>query len=226
VRGPRADSASTAEAADAGASLTAVKGHQDYPPDEFDAAANEERPRGVHRAPRSWLSRWGALLAVLVLFPVLAFGVVTWLSGWEGLQRDPAVVEQPEAQEPEAVEPTEPEQPEDAGETPAEETPEETPEPPPLPEPDLAAPVVVLNATNIGGLASGGAGRLQDAGFTSVTSGNWDQADPPTSVVLYADPADEGTAGAVAAALGLTTVELSDDVDRVTAVLWTDYAPE
>lgn len=203
-----------------------MKGHQDYPPDEFDAAAQEERPRGVHRAPRSWMSRWGAVVAVLLVFPVLAFGLVTWLSDWEGLQRDDAVVQPELPQDPDPVDPTVPEEPTEEPEEPVEETPEPTPEPPPLPEPDLDAPVVVLNATGTSGLAGGGAGRLGEAGFTSVTSGNWGQADPPSSVVLYADPADEGTANAVAEALGIGTVELSDDVDRVTAVLWTDYQPQ
>lgn len=207
-----------------------MKGHHEYPPDEFDAAAQEERPRGVHRAPRSWWSRWGALVAVLVVFPVLAFGVVTWLSGWEGLQRDGTAVEQTGAEVPaEPSEPTEPTAPTAGAEQPpAEETPtaEPTPEAPPVPEPDLAAPVVVLNATTTSGLAGGGAGRLEDAGFSAVSTGNWQEDDPSSSLVLYADPADEGTANEVAATLGITVVELSDAVDGVTAVLWTDYAPQ
>ncbi|EYR61910.1 hypothetical protein N866_14360 [Actinotalea ferrariae CF5-4] len=209
-----------------------MKGHHDYPPDEFDAAAQEERPRGVHRAPRSWWSRWGALVAVLVVFPLLAFGVVTWLSEWEGLQRDGTAVEQPQVGASQPAEPAEPAEPTEPGpvegeQPPAEESPTEpAPEPPPLPEPDLSTPVVVLNATGRGGLAGGGAARLEDAGFTAVTSGNWDDEDPAASVVLYADPADQGTAAEVAATLGIALVELSEAVDGVTAVLADDYVPE
>lgn len=206
-----------------------MKGHYAYPPDEFDAAAQEERPRGVHRAPRSWGSRWGALVAVLVFFPLLAFGVVTWLSDWDGLQRGDVTAEQGQdggaGEEPDdGAEPTEPATEAPAEETPAEEpAPEPPPEEPPLPEPDLAADVAVLNATGTAGLAGGAAERLAEAGFTAVSPGNWQDTDPDASVVYYADPADEGTAAAVAAALGIAAVEVSADVDGVTAVLWTDY---
>lgn len=205
-----------------------MKGHYAYPPDEFDAASQEERPRGVHRAPRSWWSRWGALVAVLVIFPVLAFGVVTWLSDWEGIQRDDVVAEAGQ-DDGAPAEPTEPEEPtEPVEETPAEEPPAEEPVPeePAAPEPDLSAPIEVLNATGTAGLAGGGAERLADAGFTAVTSGNWQQPDPDSSVVLYADPADEGTAAAVAETLGISRVEVSTDVDGVVAVLWTDYTAQ
>nr|WP_297429605.1 LytR C-terminal domain-containing protein [uncultured Actinotalea sp.] len=206
-----------------------MKGPYAYPPDEFDAAAQEERPRGVHRAPRSWGSRWGALVAVLVVFPLLAFGVVTWLSDWDGLQRGGVTAEQGQdggaEEEPgDGVEPTEaaPEAP--VEETPTEEpAPEPTPEEPVLPEPDLAADVAVLNATGTAGLAGSAAERLAEAGFTAVSPGNWQDADPDASVVYFPDPTDEGTAAAVATALGIATVEPSADVDTVTAVLWTDY---
>jgi hypothetical protein len=233
VPAPRVVSASTAEDAVPAASLLGVKGHYAYPPDEFDAAAQEERPRGVHRTPRSWWSRWGALVAVLVIFPLLAFGVVTWLSDWQGLQRDDVVAEEgadggapTEPEEPTAptgsAEPTEP-----SGEGEAEEPTEEpAPEEPTVPAPDLAADVEVLNATGTAGLAGGAAERLAAAGFTSVTPGNWQAADPDASVVLYADPADEGTAAEVAAALGIGVVQASPDVQAVTAVLWTDYVAE
>ncbi|WP_225755147.1 LytR C-terminal domain-containing protein [Actinotalea sp. Marseille-Q4924] len=203
-----------------------MKGHHAYPPDEFDAAAQEERPRGVHRAPRTWWSRWGALVAVLVVFPLLAFGVVTWLSGWDGLQQDGTAVDQPQAEVPTDAGATEPDaEATDGAGQPVEESPtaEPTPEAPAAPEPDLTAPVAVLNATGTSGLAAEAAGVLEDAGFTSLTTGNWPQQDPPASVVLYADPADEGTAGEVAAALGITGVQLSEAVEDVTAVLWTDY---
>lgn len=207
-----------------------MKGHYAYPPDEFDAAAQEERPRGVHRAPRTWWSRWGALVAVLVVFPLLAFGVVTWLSDWQGLQRDDVVAEEGAdggaPTEPTApTEPSEPTAP--AEETPVEEPTEEpAPEEPAPPAPDLGAAVEVLNATGTAGLAGGAAERLADAGFTAVTPGNWQAADPDASVVLYADPADEGTAAEVAATLGIALVQESPDVDAVTAVLWTDYVAE
>ena len=51
-----------------------------YPPDEFDAADDHDGPRGVHRSPRTTWSKLWPFLVVLVVFPALAYGVVTWIA--------------------------------------------------------------------------------------------------------------------------------------------------
>jgi len=158
---------------------------------------------------------------VLVVFPALAYGGITFLSEWEGLpggndaaqtpapdETDDGTAEEPED---EVAEPTEPEV-----------TPEPTPEPPPA---DLARTVEVLNATTTSGLAGGARDRLEDAGFTAVTTANWSGTDPPTSVVYYTTAADLGTAELIASTLGIGTVQESAEIaaEAVTVVLVGDY---
>ena len=196
-----------------------------YPADEFDAAARAGGPRGVHRAPRSRWSRWWPFLVVLVVFPVLAYGIVTWLSDWDGLSSfgDEPVAEgttdddtgtDTEAPPTETSAPTE-------SETPVE-TP--TPEPPPV---DLARPIEVFNSTNSSGLARNGADRLTAAGFTTIDVADWDGADPATSVVYYGVATDITTAQQVATALGLPVTAATESADLAPAgivvVLAGDY---
>nr|WP_237728356.1 LytR C-terminal domain-containing protein [Cellulomonas sp. APG4] len=152
---------------------------------------------------------------------------MTWLSDWDGLpgaldpgasqDEDPATEEDPAAEEPTA------EGTEGATEEPEPEVTEEAPPP----EPDLALPVEVFNATNRSGLAGRAGDTLEGAGFTSVTTGNWDQADPAASVVRY--PPDEtgvtaATAQAVADALGIAAVEESAEATGIVVVLMDDFA--
>lgn len=198
-------------------------GSYPYPSDEFDAAARAGGPRGVHRAPRSRWSRWWPFLLVLVVFPALAYGSVLLVEEWDNLFGSDSGQEGPTALE--DVPSDEPTQ-EEAEETP-EPTPteEETPEPPPAPPLDQARHVDVYNATNRSGLAGNAAGRLEGAGFSSVSALNWRGADPAASVVYYPTADDVTTAQAVAAALGITQVveSLADAPDSIVVVLWSDY---
>lgn len=197
-----------------------------YPADEFDEPPTSA-PRSVHRAPRSWWSRWGAFVVVLVVVPLIAVVAVTWLSDW---QPGPGST-LPAAEEPdEPGDETDAEEPgteEPGTEEPTTTEPEPEPEPEPVvPEPDLTRAVVVLNATQVSGLAGRGAEALGDAGFTTTTTGNWQDEPRTTSVVFYPTPEDQGTAEAVAAALGIATVEPGDGSDdRVVAVVAQDFTP-
>ena len=187
-----------------------------HPTDEFDAAAQAGGPRGVHRAQRSWWSRWWPFVVVLVVFPALAYGAITFLSDWEGLpgadngaQEAPEDVDEPEDEVTESAEP--------------EVTPEPTPEPPPPPALDRA--IEIFNATTTSGLASNARGRLEAAGFTAVTTGNWSGTDPPISTVYYTTAADLGTAQTIASTLGITTIVESAETapEAVIVVLVGDY---
>ena len=193
---PRADTLSAVRSAD-----------YPYPPDEFDAAASSGGPRGVHRTPRSAWSRWWPFLVVVVLFPALAFGTVTWVSNGGGLPsvrcgRRPEHVERP-------AERDEPPGPRRASRRPRpSESQTETPTPTqtPTPEPDLAGAVQVENATKTSGLAGGARDTLQAAGFTDVSIGNWTGPSVGTTVVFYPAAADLGTAAKVAELLGIDRV--------------------
>jgi hypothetical protein len=232
--------------------VTAVRADHSYPGDEFDdPSAN--RPVGAHRAARS---RWRSVLpflVVLVLFPLLAFGIVTWLVDSDAL---PSVGAGDATQEPSDTstgeqgsgDDGERDAGDDAGgagvdqEEPGEVTGEVTgaagigedgltgtsaPEPQSTPpaEPDTDRPVTVLNATNRTGLAAGASGEVEGAGFTTVSFGNWPDQDPPASVVRYSVEADADTAEAVSAVLGIDTVELVEPGERdgIVVILAGDY---
>lgn len=203
------------------------KGYR-YPEDEFDADPAQDAPIGVHRAPRTWWSRWWPFVAVLVLVPAVTVGAVLWASSWDGKlpglgsDETPTVAapESPESSEPAGTPEETPAAPEETEQT--EEAPVETPDP----VPDLAAPVRVVNAANISGLAAGAAEQLEDAGFTSVTTGNGNAGGSTASTIFYATPELAVTAQQVATTLGIANVVESADVagDGVLVLLLRDFA--
>ena len=184
-----------------------TKAEYPYPPDEFDEIV--AGPRGAHRTPRSRWSRLWPFLLVLVLFPALAFGVVTyWSSDRGGADQAGALDPGADASATEGSA--------DPAETPAQtptETPTEAPVVPPTDEPvapDLTTPVVVYNATNRSGLAAAAASKLEDAGWTKVTSRNYTGAGLATSTVLYSSPELETSARAAADELGISAVQAAE----------------
>lgn len=210
------------------------KGRYPYPEDEFDAAPAADAPVGVHRAPRSWWSRWWPFVAVVVLVPAITVGLVLWASrdgelpsiGGSGSAPSASAPEEPAAS-PEATEPPGDDAPAADDETPeAPPAPEQTEEPaPPQPEADLSVPVQVLNAARVTGLARGAADDLESAGFTSVTAGNGSASGATKTTVFYGTADLAPTAQRVAEALGVTTVVESSKVagDGVTVVLLKDF---
>lgn len=205
-----------------------MKDHDRHPRDEFDDGVPPGGPRGAHRAPRTRWNRWWPFVIVLILFPALAYGAVTWLSDWQGLpgaEAPPFDDEDPADEEP-STEPTDEEtQDPDDGEDTAEGDGEEESEPTPTPTPDLDRDVQVLNSTTIPGLAGGAGEQLEDSGFTTVETGNWQGAPPTESVVYYAGPDDAVTAQAVADELGIGATEESAEQapDGVVVVLAQDF---
>ncbi|HEY0215804.1 MAG TPA: LytR C-terminal domain-containing protein [Cellulomonas sp.] len=204
------------------------KGSYPYPEDEFDAAPAQDTPIGVHRAPRSWWSRWWPFVTVLVVVPALTVGFVLWASSWDGDLTLPgastAQDEETTATDPATDAAT------DTATDPAAEAPatEETPateEAPAVVEPDLATAVSVLNAARVSGLAAGVASDLEDAGFTAVTTGNTTASGRTTTTVYYASADLQVTAQKVADTLGITTVtESADDAgDAITVLLLSDF---
>ena len=91
-------------------------------------------------------------------------------------------------------------------------------------DPDVTT-ITVLNGTTTSGLAGRASLALAETGWTVAGQGNADGTVPST-IVYYADAADEAVARGVARDLGATTVELSDAFpdSSVTAVLGADYA--
>jgi hypothetical protein len=162
---------------------------------------------------------------VLIVFPALAFGVVTWLSGSGGLSGIVAGSGSTSSSTtPSASATTTPTETSTPTET-ATPTPTETTTPPPAP--DLTRTVRVENATKTSGLAGGAGTKLKAAGFTAVTTGNWTGAAVAGSTVFYPGPADLGTATKVAEVLGIAAVTEDSALatDRVLVVLEADYQP-
>jgi hypothetical protein len=208
-----------------------TKGNDRYPEDEFDAEPAHDVPIGVHRAPRTWWSRWWPFVAVLVVVPTLTVVFVLWASSWEG--RLPfGDADEPQASAPASSAPAEaaPEDPATAG---TEEPPVEEPateEPPVVEEPappvaDLTTSVRVLNAANVSGLAAGAQSDLEDAGFTNVTAGNGNAGGSTATTVFYGSADHAATAQEVASTLGVTAVVESADVapDGVVVLLLRDF---
>ncbi len=200
------------------------KARYPYPADEFDAVDPHAGPRGVHRRARSVWTRVWPFLLVIVLFPAIAYGVVTLLTGTDigptggsGLPTV-AVTGTAEASAP-ATSATSP-SPGTTTTAPATTTPT---------APDLRTPVAVLNATKTSGLAAKGSTALKSAGFTTITTGNYPGTAPATSVVYYATATAklEATARAAATALKITTVTLDPAKagSTITVVLTKDYTP-
>lgn len=197
-------------------SLSGVsKAETHYPEDEFDVP-NPDAARGVHRAPRSAWSRWWPFLAVLVIAPLIAYGLVIFVSG----PGETPTTGSSQAADPETSDAAT--APADGATDGASETPaEEAPAPPPA---NMAAAIEVLNGAQISGLAGEQADKLTAAGFTAVTSGNFSGTAPPDSTVYYASEDLVTTAQLVASTLGLTTVTLSatDAGAGITVVLTSD----
>lgn len=213
-----------------------TKGSDRYPEDEFDAEPAHDVPIGVHRAPRSWWSKWWPFVAVLVVVPALTVVFVLWASSWDGRLPGFGGSDEPVASAPATSAPagdpavTEGTGEDDGtGEAPVEEP--ATEEPPVVEEPappvaDLTASVRVLNAANISGLAGGAQGDLEDAGFTDVTAGNGNAGGSTATTVFYGSADLAATAQQVATTLGIANVVESADVapDGVVVLLLRDFA--
>jgi hypothetical protein len=194
------------------------KARYPYPADEFDAVDPHAGPRGVHRRARSVWTRVWPFLLVIVLFPAIAYGIVTLLTGTDigptGGSGLPSVTAPGTA---EASTPAT---------SPTPKTTTTAPVTPPA-APDLHTAVAVLNATKTSGLAAKGETALKNAGFTTITTGNYPGTAPATSVVYYATAKLEATARAAATALKITTVTLDPAKagSTITVVLAKDYTP-
>lgn len=176
----------------------------------------------MHRTPRSAWSRWWPWLVALVVFPALAYLAVTLLSSSSGSSATSTTSSST------AVTSESPsESATDSATETAEPTETETETEAPLPDPDLARTVRVDNATTTSGLAGGARDELEAAGFTDVSTGNWDGADVGDTVVLYPAAEDLGTATQIAEVLGITRIEEDADLagDVVLVVLEADYTP-
>lgn len=196
-----------------------------YPEDEFDVAARNRGPKGVHREIESPFRRLVPYLVILAAAPLLAWGLVSLLNQDGG---DPAPVASPTSTVTPGATATAGGTTAPATTAPATTAPATTAPATPTTEPasdvDLAAPVVVLNGARVAGIAARTADRLTTAGFTAVTTGNYTATQPTATTVYYNNAALAPTAQAIGTELGIDQlVELASATDSIAVVLRTDF---
>lgn len=79
-------------------------------------------------------------------------------------------------------------------------------------QPNLDAPISVLNGTDVEGLAARNAQKLEAAGFTAVQSDDYSEGEPTQSTIFYHGADARATAQKIAAELGVTT--LTEDATK------------
>lgn len=193
-----------------------------YPEDEFDVAARQRGPKGVHRQAESALRRLLPYVVVLVAAPLLAWGVLSLLNQDNEAGTPVASASQGATAEPTASVTA-------SGEPTAEATPSAEPTPAPettqpAVEVNFAAPVAVLNGAGVQGIAGRTAERLQDAGFTAVTAADYQSAQPTVTTIYYNNADLAPTAQAVGLELGIDVlIELESATDSIAVVLRADF---
>lgn len=186
-----------------------------YPEDEFDLLAAERAVRGAHRRRESNRSWWIALVAVLVCAPLFGWAVINFMgvpsshstaSGTSSTSAEASAT----TQESQSAEPTDEASSDAASTDAATDEATATEEPTPTDEAttasvDFSKAILVLNASTVNGLAATKQGILQNAGFTSVSVGNYQYTRPAASQIYYSAESDAATVAAVANALGISS---------------------
>ncbi|MDO5746522.1 MAG: LytR C-terminal domain-containing protein [Actinomycetaceae bacterium] len=189
---------------------------EQYEKDEFDKAA-PHHPVGVHRRP---VPRWKELapfIAVLIIFPLLAWAVSMLIAQEPGSDKPQKtaepVVSQPATTESASEEPKEPEK--------TETTPQEDVSPLASQEPTQDTPhgaankalsVMILNVNAPQGSAAKAQQALTTEGYTSTSIGNSAGMGINQTSVYYDSEASKDTALALAATLKIDTVQESSQL--------------
>lgn len=188
----------------------------DYPEDEFDRLARERTVLGAHREVKSKRPWWIAIVAIIVIVPLLAWIFVR--AGAVDSVTDKVVTP--------SVTPTE--------------TPSETPTPEPSDQKstdadddkdtvDTTVEVRVLNGSGISGLAASKEEILNGEGFANTIADNYGGGSTPSqSTVYYAKEDDAATAEKVASTLGISEIVLAPESvsggEGIVVVLRSDVA--
>lgn len=194
----------------------------EYPRDEFDKVPESAARQGVHRERLASSRSSGLALKIFVGLLVLAVGLVAYfllprLGIGDAAEPASATTAAPEPDEASTEASEAPSASAEASEsaTPnatVSESPSASPEPTedgtePAADVDRTQPVNVLNATTVSGLANTAAGRLQVDGWTVAEIGNWAGEPLPGSIVFFNGEEQRANAEALAALLGIPTVQ-------------------
>ncbi|MDO5726332.1 MAG: LytR C-terminal domain-containing protein [Bowdeniella nasicola] len=194
-----------------------------YEEDEFDIAARERGTGGAHRRVESPWRRYLPLIVVLIVAPLLAWGVMSLLT------KDRASVDRsPAATTPAATEAAE-DNGEQSDETDADADQGDQSEGEPSEEPseepadfDRTLSVVVLNGAGINQLASTVAAELEAEGFTNVKPGDYGSQFPTVTTIYYHSPAERAAAEAIGEKLGISELVESAEATPAIAIVLRD----
>jgi hypothetical protein len=197
-----------------------------YPEDEFDIAARNRGPKGVHRQAENTFRRLLPFLVVIVAAPLLAWGVLSLLNQDADDDGGPVASASPSAS-PAATETSPATEPTATAEPTTEPTESAAPSPTPTEDAEpvaFGAPVAVLNGAGVAGIAGRTADRLTAAGFTAVTAGDYANAQPTATTIFYNNAELAATAQTIGAELGIDLlVELASATDSLVVVLRPDF---
>ncbi|WP_210479560.1 LytR C-terminal domain-containing protein [Naasia sp. SYSU D00948] len=174
-----------------------------FPPDRFDRPPTDLQRVGAHRAPRPGGRGW-----VVFLWAVVATGVLIGVGVLAMFAINNRVVFNPFAGSSTTTTPT--------------------PTPTVQPTLDPSVTVIVLNGTTVDGLAGQVGDLLVEQGWTVGARSNASSQDVQASMIYYTDPAQEGAALGLSAALNNVPIQQSDAYlvpgeSRITVVLGADY---
>ena len=201
-----------------------------YDEDEFDAAARERGPVGVHRQLEPGWRRYLPYLVVIVVAPLLAWGVVSLLSnrtspsGPSAGSSAPATTQS--ASPSESPTPTESASPSESP-TPTESaSPSESPTPeasessdPGVSSEDRAQTVTILNGAGVSGLAANVAESLRGQGYTNVVTANYASNVPTSDTIYYNSAAQQAAAEEIGNQLGIGQIVQSSSATRSIAIV-------
>lgn len=196
-----------------------------YEHDEFDRIARERPLSGSHREEKKshkWLI---ALIAVILLAPLVGIGVGYGLS-----EVRTGLAQEEQKENAQKIEKARQEEEKKAAEEEAAAKAKAEEEAKAAAEAAIKydAAISVLNGAGIAGFAADNQKKLGDAGFSDVIADNYFSEDPAESTVYYMDSSLKATAEKVAATLGISEVvedasATSSEVP-ITVVLRSDLA--
>ena len=181
-----------------------------YDEDEFDALGADRVPVGVHRRPVPWWRHALPFVVVLVLAPLLAFGVVQLWSQEAGPNSDPSPTARADDSAADGSGDGSGEDPSDGAtdETGEDAEESESAEEETTPEDDLDRDlgVWVLNGSATVGLAGEAASQLEADDWTNIDTADYSNELPTESAIFYttADMAEE--AESIGETLGISVL--------------------
>lgn len=177
-----------------------------YPEDEFDRLARERGSLGAHRGPEVSLRKWWiALIAVVIVMPLLGAAVGHFYSTYESSPVSSAVSGKPSQAPSATAVPS-------ASVAPSVSAPaaKATPSPAKTESAQVAdktISIMLLNGKGVKGYAAEQGKVLRAEGYTNIEVGNYSKGAPAQTTVYYRDSSVKAAAEHVAQKLGGTAVE-------------------